>query len=230
MYIRAIKMTENNSNQFIRLKSQLCFLVAILVSANSIAGDLKISINTQKNQPIESVVVALEPLDGIQQSPSPAPLNIEIKQIDREFVPAVTVIPVGSLVSFPNQDDILHHVYSFSKAKTFDLPLYKGIPNEPIEFDIAGVATLGCNIHDWMSAYVVIVDTPYYQKTNQLGEAQLTNVSAGEYELVLWHPRQKKSYRETITIGDQSTTKKIELRLKPSFRSKRQNSNSNRRY
>jgi plastocyanin len=223
-------MTEQNSSQSMRLKSLLCFLVAILISTNSVAGDLKISVITKKNQPLESVVVTLERLGDLQQSTLPKPLNIKIEQIDREFVPAVTVIPIGSLVSFPNQDDILHHVYSFSKAKTFDLPLYKGIPNEPITFDIAGVATLGCNIHDWMSAYVVIVDTPYYKKTNELGEAQLKNISAGEYELVLWHPRQKKSYRETITIDDQLATKKIELRLKPSFRSKRQNSNSNRRY
>jgi plastocyanin len=223
-------MIEKNSNKTMRFRSKLCFLVAILVSTNSIAGDLKISVNTHKNQPLESVVVTLERLDSFQETTSVKALDIKIAQIDREFVPAVTVIPVGSLVSFPNQDDILHHVYSFSKAKTFDLPLYKGIPNEPIKFDIAGVATLGCNIHDWMSAYVVIVDTPYFQKTNQLGEAQLTNVSAGEYELVLWHPRQKKSYRETITIDDQLVAKNIELRLKPSFRSKRQNSNSKRRY
>ena len=227
-----------NSNCITRIASQLSFLLAISASTNCLAGELKISVMTKNSQPLESVVVTLERVGDSQGSTSaPAtttnsikPLTVSIKQIDQEFVPAVTVMPVGSLISFPNQDDILHHVYSFSKAKTFDLPLYKGIPNEPIKFDNVGVATLGCNIHDWMSAYVVIVDTPYYQQTNTLGEAQLSNIAAGQYELVLWHPRQKKSYKETITIDDQLLAKNIELRLKPSFRSKRQNSNSNRRY
>jgi plastocyanin len=224
----------NTLNQIMRIKALLCSLPAILVSTNIMAGELKISVTSKNNKPLENVVVTLERAGGVQGAASTLspnkPLSISIMQIDQEFVPAVTVIPVGSLVSFPNQDDILHHVYSFSKAKTFDLPLYKGIPNEPIKFDTAGVASLGCNIHDWMSAHVVIVDTPYYQQTNKLGEVELSNVSAGEYELVLWHPRQKKTYKESITIDDQLLEKSVEIRLKPSFRSKRQDSSSKRNY
>lgn len=228
------KMTRKNVNQMSRLKSRLCFVLAIAASANGMAGELQINVNTKNGKPLENVVVTLERVGGMRDATSTLdssePLEFSIKQIDQEFVPAVTVMPVGSSVSFPNQDDILHHVYSFSKAKTFDLPLYKGIPNEPIKFDVAGVATLGCNIHDWMSAHVVIVDTPYYQQTNTQGQAQLIDVVAGEYELVLWHPRQKKSYKESIVVDDQLLEREIELRLKPSFRSKRQNSNSNTRY
>lgn len=207
----------------------MCF--TILASTNSVAGELKVGVNTKGDKPLSGVVMTLQPLGGASgESAKPKMLSVSIKQIDKEFVPAVTVVPVGSSVSFPNQDDIMHHVYSFSKAKTFDLPLYKGIPSEPVTFDTAGVATLGCNIHDWMSAHVLVVDTPYYEQTNELGEAQLADIAAGDYELVLWHPRQRKSYKEVITIGDQLIEKTVEVRLKPSFRSKRQNSKSNRNY
>src|SRR4029078_980973 len=92
-----------------------------------------------------------------------------VDQRDKQFVPYVTAIQVGTAVSFPNSDNIRHHVYSFSPAKKFELPLYvyylppakkcerplySGVPAQPVVFDKVGFVTLGCNIHDWMVAYV----------------------------------------------------------------------------
>jgi hypothetical protein len=83
---------------------------------------------------------------------------------------------------------VRHHVYSFSPAKTFELKLYTGTAANPVVFDKTGIAILGCNIHDNMTAWVVVVDTPYYGRTAKAGTVVLTNVPPGRYQLRVWHP------------------------------------------
>src|SRR5215212_10343893 len=109
-------------------------------------------------------------------------------QKNRMFIPHVLAVQTGTAVRFPNNDDVRHHVYSFSPAKTFQLPLYKGTPSSPEVFDRAGVATLGCNIHDQMSAFIVVVDTPYFEKTGGSGRAMLRDVEPGRYAVHVWYP------------------------------------------
>src|SRR6185369_4397725 len=112
-----------------------------------------------------------------------------IDQIGKQFVPHVLVVPVGTAVSFPNRDQIRHHVYSFSPAKTFEIPLYAGQPERLIDFDRPGEVVLGCNIHDWMKAYVFVVDTPYFAVTDAAGLAAIA-LPAGDYRVEVWHPQQ----------------------------------------
>ncbi|HEY6214930.1 MAG TPA: methylamine utilization protein [Vicinamibacterales bacterium] len=109
-------------------------------------------------------------------------------QKNRTFVPHVLPVQTGTAVRFPNSDDIRHQVYSFSSVKQFQIPLYKGTPANPVVFDRAGVVTLGCSIHDRMSAYIVIVDTPYFATTKKNGRAELEAVNAGKYALRVWYP------------------------------------------
>jgi len=109
-------------------------------------------------------------------------------QKNRTFVPHVLPIQTGTSVRFPNSDDIRHQVYSFSSAKAFQIPLYKGTPANPVVFDRAGVVSLGCSIHDRMSAYIVIVDTPYFATTTKKGRAEIPSVGAGKYVLHVWYP------------------------------------------
>ena len=87
---------------------------------------------------------------------------VDVDQMNKEFVPRVSVVRVGTRIRFPNYDQIRHHVYSFSSAKNFEIPLYKGVPADPVVFDRSGVVTLGCNIHDWMQGYVLVTDAPYF--------------------------------------------------------------------
>lgn len=108
-------------------------------------------------------------------------------QKNRMFMPHVLPVQTGTWVEFPNSDDIRHQVYSTSPAKKFQLPLYKGKPSFPVQFNTAGVVLLGCNIHDWMSAYVVVVDTPYFAKAEN-GRASLPDVEAGQYAVRVWYP------------------------------------------
>jgi plastocyanin len=125
-------------------------------------------------------------------------------QKNRMFVPHVLPVQTGTSVKFPNSDDIRHQVYSFSTAKTFQLPLYAGTPSTPIVFDKAGVATLGCNIHDRMSAYIVVVDTPYFAATGAKGRVTLSDLSAGKYNVYVWHSDLKtEPLAVTLAANDQ---------------------------
>src|SRR5438132_7382630 len=86
-------------------------------------------------------------------------------QVDRAFAPDLLVVPIGSTVEFPNSDSVSHQIYSFSQPKRFKLPLYHGKPYPPVQFDQAGVVTLGCNIHDDMLAYLLVTDAPWFGRT-----------------------------------------------------------------
>jgi plastocyanin len=142
-------------------------------------------------EPVEDAAVFLRPLRG-QKLPNRAPLPASIAQHDREFVPYLTVVQTGAAVSFPNQDPIRHHVYSFSKPKKFEIKLYAGDAPDPIVFDTPGVVTMGCNVHDWMLGYVFVVDTPWFGKTGADGRVRIDAAQDGEYEAHVWHPRQRQ--------------------------------------
>jgi plastocyanin len=137
-----------------------------------------------RGAPAADVVVALDPLDA------PAPASSDraiVDQIDRQFAPHISVIRTGTLVDFPNKDQIRHQVYSFSPTKPFTLKLYAGRSAPPVLFDRPGLVVLGCNIHDRMVAFVAVVDTPYFGRTGADGQLQL-NVPPGHYRLRVWHP------------------------------------------
>lgn len=108
-------------------------------------------------------------------------------QIDKQFVPHVLPITVGTEVRFPNHDQIHHHVYSFSRVKSFDLPLSKGEEAEPVLFDAAGVVKVGCNIHDWMMGVILVVPTPVFGIADDGGAFVLHEVPAGEVAIAAWH-------------------------------------------
>src|SRR5581483_347477 len=115
----------------------------------------------------------------------PAPQPAVMDQQNRRFVPAILPVQTGAQVSFPNTDSISHHVYSFSPAKRFELYLPKGEHGSQVTFDRPGVVALGCNIHDWMLAYILVVDTPWFTQTDRNGRAELGELPAGGYRLVV---------------------------------------------
>lgn len=202
--------------------------VALLTISSSVfASTVRLSLVDQKNKPLTDAVVTFKPLD---KQVSAAPISqASIAQFNKEFVPEVSVVRTGTPIVFPNRDPISHHVYSFSKAKTFDLPLYRGTPSEPIVFDTPGLVTLGCNIHDWMRAYVVVVDTPYYKISDNTGSVSLSDIPDGQYELEVWHPRQRKSFSETIDVNAEFS-RELLIATKPKFRSRRSASGAQRDY
>lgn len=154
-------------------------------------------VHDDKGKPADDAVVVLVPTatDVVPGRP-PAAAGV-MDQVDKEFVPHVLPVLVGTPVRFPNRDNIKHHVYSFSPAKKFELPLYTGTPTSPVVFDRPGVVVLGCNIHDWMVAYVYVAATPWFAKTGADGRARIADVPAGTYEARVWHPRMRVATEKT---------------------------------
>lgn len=111
-----------------------------------------------------------------------------MKQHNIAFEPRVLIVPVGATVTFPNLDKVRHHVYSFSKIKKFELKLYGREEERSVTFDKAGVVPVGCNIHDGMSGFIVVVDTPYAEKTDASGRIHIADVPAGSASVSVWHP------------------------------------------
>jgi plastocyanin len=166
-------------------------------------------VQTPGGSPLADAAVIVEPLAGAPVRPrgrasaTPAAARVAIEQRGREFIPWMTVVQTGTSVEFPNNDTIRHHVYSFSDPKRFEIKLYAGKPGQPIVFDRPGRVDIGCNIHDWMEAHVLVVDTPYFARTGADGRATVVGVPAGRYRLRLWHPLQKAaSPADEIDVGE----------------------------
>lgn len=150
------------------------------------AATVELQVQGSDGRPLADAVVYLAS-DAARAAVRPRE-GVQIEQKDRQFVPAVTVLPVGTAVRFPNLDRVRHHVYSLSPTRPFDIKLYAGTPANPVVFDRPGVAVLGCNIHDRMVAWVVVVDTPHHARTGPDGRVRLDEVPPGAYTLHAWHP------------------------------------------
>ena len=135
------------------------------------AASLAAAVSDASGKPIADAVIYAMPTTG--QAVRRGSREAVIDQVRREFVPFVTPVQVGTAIAFPNKDNIRHHVYSFSPARVFSLKLYSGTPAEPVVFDKPGEVVLGCNIHDNLLAYVYVVDTPYFAKTDAAGAAKI---------------------------------------------------------
>jgi len=190
--------------------TSLC-LLSLCSGVSAAAISVTVTDSTGKPQP--DAVVTIEPMGGARLAAKPL-AAASVAQVKRQFVPTVTVVTVGTPVSFPNNDSVRHHVYSFSPTKTFELKLYSGVPQAPVVFDKPGVAVVGCNIHDQMAAWIVVVDTPYHGLTSASGELRLDNVPAGKYELRTWHKglaAGQTSLSQPLTVSTADATARIQL-------------------
>ncbi|WP_019898640.1 methylamine utilization protein [Methylotenera mobilis] len=169
-----------------KILSNTIILSALLLvtSLHAQAADLSVQVLDQAGNPLSNAVVYLE---TSVKSAVKSTTEANVDQKNKQFSPIVSVVQVGTSVNFPNKDSVRHHVYSFSPAKTFELKLYSGVPAKPVVFDKPGTVILGCNIHDNMLAYIHIVDTPYFGKTDVNGMVKLTDLPTGQHTLKAWH-------------------------------------------
>ena len=165
-------------------------LALALWHAGAAAATLVVSVTKADGKPLAGAVVLLHGPAGTRQVP---PAALVVDQVDRAFTPDLTVMPAGSEVTFPNSDRVSHQVYSFSPAKRFKLPLYRGTPYAPVRFDTAGIVTLGCNIHDDMIAYLVVTDAPWFGRTDADGNWSASGLPAGDLRVQVWHPRMREA-------------------------------------
>lgn len=185
-----------------------------LVGASLAAGaaTVNVSVIDSAGKPLPNAVVTLEPASG-KAVFKPMPSR-EVGQKKKQFTPQVTVITVGTQLTFPNWDTVRHHVYSFSPVKTFELKLYPAGPSAPITFDKPGIATLGCNIHDVMAAWIVVVETPNFALTDAQGQAHVPSVAAGSYRLRVWHPglpTEADTAQQTLTVAAADVDRPVRL-------------------
>jgi plastocyanin len=178
-------------------------LLAIWSATPALAGVVTITVRTASGTAAEDALIVFDPGDA----PSPGgKASVAIDQVNKRFVPRVTILRTGTAVTFPNSDKIRHQVYSFSAAKTFDLKLYAGSPKEEVVFDKPGLVVLGCNIHDSMVGFVAVVDSPYFGKVPSSGEIAL-DLPPGRYGIRLWHPNlATPPAPKEITVGAAAQT------------------------
>ena len=214
------------------LRTTCIAAMGLVVATYSSAAQISVAVKDQGGQPIaEAVVYANIPV-GV--APARPKREISVEQVNKEFVPLISVLQTGTLVNFPNRDAVRHHVYSFSPAKTFEIKLYSGVPGKPILFDKPGEVVLGCNIHDAMLAHLLVVDTPIFAKTDKRGVAILDGLSAGEYEVHFWYPGSATTANfvpQKIKLSaTQSATLAFTLNLKPTSQSAPQPKSGNEIY
>jgi len=171
------------------MKAYRFFFAPLLALCASLAqaASVHVQVVDQAGAPVPNAVVYATPVAG--KPPATKPAGAIIDQVKRRFVPLVSVVQTGASVTFPNKDNIEHDVYSFSPAKRFELNLYHGIPSSPVVFDKPGLVVMGCNIHDQMVSYLLIVDTPWFAKTDANGMAVIDNLPADALKLSAWHFR-----------------------------------------
>jgi plastocyanin len=138
-------------------------------------------------------VIAMDPavavvyLEGSFPKPAGQP-RLQMAQKDLAFVTPLLAVRTGTVVEFPNLDDTYHNIFSYSAAKRFDLGRYR--PDErPIPsqtFDQAGLVALHCDIHEHMRGLILVLDTPYFVKSDSDGNFRLTGLPAGKYTLKAW--------------------------------------------
>lgn len=174
------------SSGAMRQASWLLALLLLAAGGQSVdAGEVRVLARVGDGQPLADAAVVLRALDHSPEMPSG--VEAVVDQIDREFVPSAVTVPVNGSVQFPNKDDIRHHVYSFSEARSFELPLYTGTPASPVEFPDAGIVTIACNIHDWMIGYIYVVDSPWHGVTDADGSWFSDTPPEGRYAVEVWH-------------------------------------------
>mgnify|MGYP000485751386 CR=1 FL=1 len=190
-------------------------LVVFLLILPTAVLAFEVRIVDQNGEPVKDAVVSIaegtiskDELEKVNSTPA------IMDQIQRQFVPRVLAVEKGRNIVFPNSDNIRHHVYSFSKPKSFQIKLYKGVPKKPLSFDNEGIVVLGCNIHDSMIGYVFVSPWPVFSVTPDSG---LVEFKTRPKEVAVWHPWVSglKAPIKVAVAADESNTLLVELEITP---------------
>lgn len=197
------------------LRSFLWALAFAGVASPLVAAPLTVRIVDASGHPVRDAVVTLYPA-GQSFRPAHGGGRYTVAQQNLQFRPFLTVVPIGSDVSFPNLDPTKHHVYSFSAAKRFELKLFAKDQSRTVHFDKPGVVALGCNIHDQMSAFIVVTDSAFTARTNGQGIAAFGDAPTVPARLTVWHPNiRAPGGMIQQTIGPAQRSLSFRVRLRP---------------
>jgi plastocyanin len=192
--------------------------IAALVTAvapGAVARTVSGQVLGEDGKPIANAVVFVQEPGAMQPAATPSAI---MDQFNKTFVPEMLPIAAGTQVRFPNRDQIRHHVYSFSRPKRFELPLYKGEDAPPVLFDKPGVVKIGCNIHDWMSAIILVLPNDRFAVTKEDGTFSLPGLDSGNYTITAWHARSREKTEDVaqrVTVVDHDPQLTFKLSLAP---------------
>lgn len=167
------------------------------------------------------VVVWLEPIDSVKTAGLTTSWTVyRMVQHNKQFEPHLLVVPLGSVVAFPNLDPWFHNVFSLYRGKRFDLGLYEAGSQKAVKFDRLGASYIFCNIHPEMMAVVLTVDTPFYAVSNSAGDWSIAGVPHGRYKLHVWYenatPETLHALESELEVGnDNAVARKITLVFTP---------------
>ncbi|MBP6014182.1 MAG: methylamine utilization protein [Alphaproteobacteria bacterium] len=180
-------------------------------------------VRTSSGEPVANAIVTMTPATqptGATKFPWP----LQVGQRDLAFDPFVLIVPTGAKVAFPNFDTVRHHVYSFSPVRKFEIQLYGHDETRSVAFPTPGVVAIGCNIHDQMSAFIYVTDSPFAAKTDANGNATIAGVPAGMAKAEIWHPQATATgqrIEQALTVSAQApTTLAVELDLRAQRRAR----------
>ena len=175
------------------------------------AVELTVTIYDYEKHKLKDIIVYLEGKDT--KVVEKINKSVEISQFNRSFAPYISVVQTGNQVRFHNKDDITHHIYSPIGKNKFQFKILSGQQHEMDDFTSEGEIAMGCNIHDWMSGYLLVLDTPYFDKTNAQGVVSLSVKHKGNYQLTIWHPQLNESNNRMVQSITLDKNKHIEIRL-----------------
>lgn len=178
------------------------------LAAGAHAGSVSGQVSLAGRGGARQAVVSLE--GGARSAPL---ARAVVDQRDKMFSPHVSVVTRGTTVQFPNNDTVFHNVFAYFQAKKFDLGMYPRGASKSVTFDRTGLVVLLCNVHSDMSAYIMVVDTPFYAVADKNGRFRIPNVPPGTYTLHAWH-ESGGSLTQTVTVGPGATALSLSLARK----------------
>jgi plastocyanin len=191
-----------------QLREVSFFLACVIATPTLGAPSLTVEVRDQDGNPVENAVVTLRGDPGHTAAES----KRTMRQSGLEFQPFVLVVPVGAEVSFPNEDPVRHHVYSFSPAKSFELKLYGRGEAPLVRFDKPGTVAIGCNIHDHMRAYIHVTEARLFAETGVNGTADFLDLAEPVYQAGVWHPRLRGRFEQRLSL-DAADGNAIQFRI-----------------
>lgn len=190
----------------------LTWLYASAAGASVLEGEVQLYANDRPLRSEEAlhVIVYYQPAVPVAVRPLAEPVVMTTRR--KRFQPRTLAVTVGSRVSFPNEDPILHNVFSTSHGNTFDVGLLSQGEGSEVRFDTPGYVRVYCNVHHAMVGHILVLDTPHYTRPDASGRFRLTNLPAGDGELVLWHDR-SRPLRQRLDPARTSTVPLLRLEL-----------------
>lgn len=178
------------------------------------AAELRVTVKDSLGVPISNIAVLVKTANEGEKKRKE---TLTVSQKNKAFSPYFTVMQIGQPLEFSNTDDITHHIFSASRVENFSFKIRKGEVNSSVQFKTPISISMGCNIHDWMSGHILVVDTPYFTLTDEKGIAAIQLDTTGVARVEIWHPQMSpvdKNIQKSLLLTTENISVSITLKNK----------------